>query len=159
QRFLLPRWQLATLRNLADRLVFDFDDAVFLRDSYSKKGLHHPRKLLRFAATVGAADAVVAGNGFLAQNADRFTPPQRVHVVPPCVDPDRYVPRSPDEESDGKTLVWVGSSSTLQGLEAIAPLLDELGRSISGLRLKVICDRFPTFRHLSVIACPWNAAR
>src|SRR5262249_60729986 len=46
-----------------------------------------------------------------------------------------------------------------QGLEAIAPLLDELGRSIPGLRLKVVCDRFPTFRHLSVIACPWNAAR
>src|SRR5262249_39323684 len=125
----------------------------------SRKGLHHPRKLRRFAATVGATDAVVAGNGFLAENAARFTASEHVHVVPTCVDPDRYVPRPPDEESDGKTLVWVGSSSTLQGLEAIAPLLDELGRSIPGLRLKVVCDRFPTFRHLSVIACPWNAAR
>jgi glycosyltransferase involved in cell wall biosynthesis len=159
QRFLLPGWQLALLRNQVDRLVFDFDDAVFLRDSYSKKGLHHPRKFRRFAATVRAADAVVAGNGFLAESAARFAGSGNVRVVPTCVDPARYVPRSPDPQSDGKTLVWVGSSSTLQGLEVIAPLLEELGRSIPGLRLKVVCDRFPTFRRLRVLACPWTAAR
>src|SRR6516165_5066950 len=60
QRFLLPAWQIAFLRGQADRLIFDFDDAVFLRDSYSRKGTHHPRRLRRFAATVQAADAVVA---------------------------------------------------------------------------------------------------
>lgn len=159
QRYLLPGWQLAFLRNQAERLVFDFDDAVFLRDSYSDKGLHHPRKMRRFVETVRAADAVVAGNGFLAANAARHCAADRVHVIPTCVDPARYVPRDPGEVSDGKTLVWIGSSSTLQGLEAIAPLLDRLGRSIPGLRLKVVCDRFPTFRHLSVLACPWNGSR
>jgi glycosyltransferase involved in cell wall biosynthesis len=46
----------------------------------------------------------------------------------------------------------------LQGLEAIGPLLEELGRSVLGLRLKVICDRFPTFEHLPVVPCPWSAA-
>ncbi|MGH9676894.1 MAG: glycosyltransferase family 4 protein, partial [Candidatus Acidiferrum sp.] len=39
QRRLLPPWQLALLRRSAARLVFDFDDAVFLRDSYSASGL------------------------------------------------------------------------------------------------------------------------
>ena len=156
QRFLLPRWQIAFLRKQVCRLIFDFDDAVFLRDSYSPKGLHHPRRLRRFAATVRAADAVVAGNGFLADAAVRHGG-RRVHFVPTCVDPACYVPRLPD--GDGKTLVWIGSSSTLQGLEAIAPLLDELGRAIPGLRLKVICDRFPSFKHLPVVACPWGGAR
>ena len=51
QRFLLPGWQLSFLRKQVERLVFDFDDAVFLRDSYSSKGLHHPRRLRRFGAT------------------------------------------------------------------------------------------------------------
>jgi glycosyltransferase involved in cell wall biosynthesis len=159
QRYLLPGWQFSFLRNQVDRLIFDFDDAVFLRDSYSAKGFHHPRRLRRFAATVQAADAVVAGNGFLAENAARFADGQPVCVIPTCVDPARYAPRSADEPSDGKTLTWIGSSSTLQGLEAIAPLLDELGRSIPGLRLKVVCDRFPTFRRLRVLPCPWNGAR
>jgi glycosyltransferase involved in cell wall biosynthesis len=157
QRFLLPGWQLAVLRRQVARLIFDLDDAVFLRDSYSRKSMHHPRRMRRFAATARAADAVVAGNSFLAAVAARHADVRRVHVIPTCVDPDRYVPRT--HEGDGKTLAWVGSSITLRGLEAINPLLEALGEAIPGLRLKVICDRFPTFRNLTVIPCPWNSAR
>ena len=38
QRKLLPRWMVALLRRRAKRLIFDFDDAVWLRDSYSRAG-------------------------------------------------------------------------------------------------------------------------
>ena len=71
-------------------LVFDFDDAVFLRDSYAAKGLHDRRRLRRFAATIRACDAVAAGNAFLARNAARWTSPGRIYVVPTCVDPALY---------------------------------------------------------------------
>ena len=60
QRKLLPLWQLGWLRRAARLLIFDFDDAVFLRDSYSAKGLHSATRLRRFGATVRAADAVIA---------------------------------------------------------------------------------------------------
>src|SRR5262249_46059491 len=126
QRRLLPGWQLALLRRQVRRLIFDFDDAVFLRDSYSDRGLHDSRRLRRLAATVSACDAVVAGNGFLAEQAARWAGVARVHVIPTCVDPFLYSPRRPDVPGDGRTLVWIGSSSTLQGLEAIAGLLEEL---------------------------------
>jgi glycosyltransferase involved in cell wall biosynthesis len=158
QRYLLPGWQLAQLRRHARHLVFDLDDAVFLRDSYSPRGLHHARKLCRFAATVRACDAIVAGNGFLAESAARWISANHrpdIHVIPTCVEPDRYCPRS-FHTTDGKTLVWIGSSSTLQGLQVIAPLLDGLGSAVPGLRLRVICDSFPTFAHLPVVPCPWN---
>lgn len=155
QRELLPGWQLATLRRSARHLIFDFDDAVFLRDSYSPKGQHHPRRLRRFAATVRACDAVIAGNRFLASQAKQHGA-AAVEVVPTCVDPWAYTPRS--QTGPGDTLVWIGSSSTLQGLERIAPLLDEIGSRLPGIRLKVICDRFPRFPHLPVIDCPWSAS-
>ncbi len=158
QRRLLPGWQLALLRRRARRLIFDFDDAVFLRDSYARKGLHDPRRLRRFAATVRACDAIVAGNRFLADQAARWAGAGRIALVPTCVDPCLYQPRRPDVPGDGRTLVWIGSSSTLQGLEAIAPLLEGLGRAIAGLRLAVICDRFPKLGCLEVVRCPWSAA-
>lgn len=158
QRQLLPAWQLALLRRQVRHLIFDFDDAVWLRDSYSAAGLHHPRKLRRFAATLRCCDAVLAGNGFLADEAARWAGLHRVHVIPTCVDPGKYTPGTASSVSDGKQLVWIGSSSTLQGLERIAPLLDDLGRTVPGLRLKVICDRFPRFRHLPVIECRWDGA-
>src|SRR5262245_55713246 len=62
QRLLLPAWQFSLLRRRARTLVFDFDDAVFLRDSYHSRGLDCPRKLRRFVRTLQAADVVVAGN-------------------------------------------------------------------------------------------------
>ncbi|MFO0843670.1 MAG: glycosyltransferase family 4 protein [Gemmataceae bacterium] len=155
QRQLLPAWQLAQLRAGAARLMFDFDDAVFLRDSYATEGLHDPRKLRRFVATMRACDAVIAGNAFLAEHATLYADPERVLVIPTCVDETRY-PVSEAKGGDGKELVWIGSSSTLQGIERVTPLLERLGEEIPGLRLKVICDRFPTFRHLRVVRVPWG---
>ncbi len=157
QRKLLPAWELTLLRRQAQHLIFDFDDAVFLRDSYAAKGLYDGRRLRRFANTVRACDAVVAGNAFLAENAARHTDSANVHVIPTCVNPALYPPAE-NKSSGPVDLVWVGSSSTLQGLEAVAPLLEELGASVPNLRLKLICDRFPCFQNLPVIACPWREA-
>lgn len=156
QRYLLPGWQLAVLRRYARRLVFDLDDAIFFRDSYAREGIHDPVKLRRFAATARACDAIVAGNGFLAEHAARHTDSDRVHVIPTCVDPALCSVDVPKDAPDGKTLVWVGSSSTLQGLEVAAPLLD--GLAAAGVRLKVICDRFPAFPNLPVVPCRWAEA-
>jgi glycosyltransferase involved in cell wall biosynthesis len=158
QRRLLPGWQLALLRRAAPLLLFDFDDAVFLRDSYSPRGLHSRSRLGRFAAMVRAADAVVAGNDFLRHAALRWAEPGRVHVVPTCVDPGRYPPAEHTRAGQGVQLVWIGSSSTLRGLEAVRPLLEEVGRRCPGLCLKLVCDRFLELRHLPVLARPWSEA-
>jgi glycosyltransferase involved in cell wall biosynthesis len=158
QRRLLPGWQLALLRRAARALLFDFDDAVFLRDSYSRRGLHSRTRLRRFAAVVRAADAVVAGNDFLRAAALRWAPPGRLHVVPTCVDTGRYPLAGHTRAGEGVQLVWIGSSSTLRGLEAVRPLLEQVGRRCPGLRLRLVCDRFLELRHLPVLARPWSEA-
>lgn len=156
QRRLLPGWQLARLRRAAGRLVFDLDDAVFLRDSYARRGLHDPRRLRRFAATVAACDAVAAGNSFLRAAAARWAGGNPVAVVPTCVDPQRYPLAAHVRGRGDAQLVWVGSSSTLRGLLEIEPLLEEMGRRIPGLQLKLVCDRFLRLSHLPVVPCPWS---
>ncbi|MFQ3592418.1 MAG: glycosyltransferase family 4 protein [Gemmataceae bacterium] len=154
QRCLLPIWQLTLLRRWVRLLLADVDDAVWLRDSYDRRGLHHPRKLQRFAALCRAADTVLAGNPFLAAQVERLG--GSPVVVPTCVDVQAYQPAPESPSRDGRTLVWVGSSSTLKGLERIADLLDDLAQAVPGLRLKVICDRFPQFRHLPIVPIPWS---
>jgi glycosyltransferase involved in cell wall biosynthesis len=156
QRRLLAAWQRTLLRRAARRLLFDFDDAVFLRDSYAARGLHDRRRLRRFAGMVRCADAVIAGNSFLAEQAERWIDARSIQVIPTCVDPQRY-PLERKKES-GLELVWVGSSSTLRGLQAIAPLLEDIGRQVPEARLKIICDRFLTLNHLPVLAVPWTEA-
>jgi glycosyltransferase involved in cell wall biosynthesis len=158
QRQLLPGLKYALLRRAARRLIFDFDDAVFLRDSYSAKGIHSRRRDSRFAATVAEADAVIAGNAFLREEAARWIDRRRIRVIPTCVDPDRYPSAEHARAGQGVELVWIGSSSTLNGLKAIRPLLDDIGQHVAGVRLKLICDRFFTLAHLPVIPCRWSDA-
>jgi glycosyltransferase involved in cell wall biosynthesis len=155
QRRLLAGWEVAFLRRQSRYLVFDFDDALFLRDSFSRRGLHDPRRLRRFVATVRACDAVAAGNTFLHAQAARWCP--AVHVIPTCVDPPRY-PLARHDRRGAVQLVWVGSSSTLCGLEAVRPLMEEVGRRVPGLQLKLVCDRFLQYHHLPVLPCPWSEA-
>jgi glycosyltransferase involved in cell wall biosynthesis len=156
QRRLLQRWQLFLLRRAARLLLFDFDDAVFLRDSYARPGLHSARRLRRFAAVAGACDGLVAGNAFLQEHAARFADLTRIHVVPTCVEPELYPLAQHVRTSAGVQLVWVGSASTLRGLEVIRPLLEKLGQTYAGLRLKLVCDRFLSLGHLRVLSCPWS---
>src|SRR5439155_6821650 len=146
------------LRRAARVLIFDFDDAIFLRDSYSPKGLHSLRRLQRFAATVESADKVVAGNAGLRDQAARWTAPERIEVMPACLDAAAYPLAEPGHGDEGVELVWIGSASTLQGLAAIQPVLERLGQHDPGLRLKLICDRFLTLRTLPVVRCRWSQA-
>ena len=195
QRRLLAGWQRTLLRRAARWLLFDFDDAMFLRDSYAARGLHDRRRLRRFAGMVRCADAVIAGNTFLAEAAAEWMDERSIQVIPTCVDPERYPLAEPMRSAVGQPrrlsrtgetpvpplawtgetpvpplawtgetpvppveLVWVGSSSTLRGLQAIAPLLEKIGRNVPGVRLKLLCDRFLTLRHLPVLPVPWTEA-
>lgn len=157
QRKLLPRVALGLLRRRVRRLIFDFDDAVWLRDSYSTKGFDDPRRRRRFSATVRACDLVVAGNEYLAAEARLWTDPNRVAVIPTCVDVAKY-PTAARSGSSILQLVWVGSSSTLRGLEQFAATLSAIGQAVPGTRLKLICDRFIEIPHLPVDRCEWNEA-
>lgn len=152
QRKLLSRVEVALLRRNARRLVFDFDDALWLRDSHSGKGFTSSKRARRFQAIVRAADAVVAGNSILAAEAG-----SRATVIPTCINLGSY-PVHSAKISAPIQLVWIGSSSTLKGLELQRELWDAVGTAIPGVRLKVICDRFPHFANLPVDAVPWNDA-
>ena len=157
QRRLLSAWQLRSLRRQARRLIFDFDDAVFLRDSYDRRGLHCPNRLQDFAAMVRAADAVVAGNDWLRDQALNWTGVERVHVIPTCVNPQLYpLADHHDAPTAPVRLAWIGSTSTLQGLERVQPVLERLGQSYPGLRLQLICDRTLSLQHVPVDFRPWS---
>ena len=140
----LPAWQLRILRRRRSHLVFDFDDAVLYRDSNDPRGRESRRRRRRFAAVMGLADTVVAGNDFLADCALRAgARVEDVHVIPTCVDPRRYpIARTSPPRARS---TWSGSASRARcsGLEQPAAIWGALAAAVPGLRLRVICDRFP----------------
>lgn len=159
QRKLLPSWQLAVLRARARYLAFDFDDAVLYRDSYDRRGPRAFWRGLRFSRTVRTVDAVIAGNDYLADCALRAgARAERVHVIPTCVEPDHYpiARRDPPGSAKALELVWIGSSSTLQGIEQARPIWERIARDLPGTKMRVICDRFPEDFPLPIERVVWN---
>lgn len=154
QRKLLPRWAISLLRRRVRKLIYDFDDALYLRDSYSAKGFDDPKRAARFRATVAACDLVIAGNATLAAEARKFAP-GRVAVIPTCVEVGKYA-LAAHTATDRVSLVWVGSSSTLKGLERFAATLRAIGEAVPSVRLKLICDRFAEFPPLPTERCVWS---
>jgi glycosyltransferase involved in cell wall biosynthesis len=157
QRKLLPGWQLTILRNRAARLIFDFDDAVLYRDSYDRRGPHHRRRAERFKRVVQVADAVIAGNEFLADCALKSgASPQQVRIIPTCIEANHARPAVLPARRSGIDLVWIGSSSTLAGLAQQRELWERIGREVPGSRLRMVCDHFLRFESMPVIDVPWS---
>lgn len=157
QRKLFPDWQLRVLRRRARRLIYDFDDSIFLRSSYNPRGQDCPKRFQQFRSMVQVADAVVAGNAFLRDQATALTDPAKVHLIPTCVDVGGY-PVARHESRNAATLVWIGSQSTLRGLERCRGLLDRVGAGVPGLKLRIICDRSLQLERLSTEFCAWSEA-
>ena len=86
QRKLFDPVFAALLRMISRRMVFDFDDAIFVKSS----GKPSARRMARFQRAAGKADLVLAGNGYLAAEARRFS--SNVETVPTCVPLAKYPP-------------------------------------------------------------------
>lgn len=158
QRKLLPAWRLQLVRRRVPWLIYDFDDAVFLRNSFHPRGHDSARRTRRFDNMLAQADVIVAGNDYLREQSLPVAEPRRIHVIPTCVDLRRY-PLADHRSGKGPVaLAWIGSDHAMQSLVHLVPVLENLGKTGSGLQLKVICGRSLPLNHLRVHFVPWCEA-
>ena len=158
QRKLLPQWQLSALRRLTKHLIYDVDDALFHRDSYSPKGARSRIRLARFRATVRAADAVITGNDYLREYSAAHADPRRVYVVPTCVQPTWYRPATHQRSGSAVRLTWIGQRSMLPSLDCLRPQFAAVARHLPNLELRLISDAAPVLPGLRVELRPWSSA-
>jgi glycosyltransferase involved in cell wall biosynthesis len=140
-------------------IVFDFDDAIFLRNvSEANRIVSFLKNTSRVAEIIGFSRHVMAGNSFLGDYARRFS--ANVTIVPTTVDTTRFRPRA-DRDTippDGPVVGWIGSPTTYHYVEEIAPLLKELAlrhrftMKISGAGTPVHFDG------VRVVDVPWSMA-
>jgi glycosyltransferase involved in cell wall biosynthesis len=143
------------LRRRARRLAFDFDDALPFRDS--RRGATRSKtRRRRFLGIVQAADAVYAGNRFLAALA---TEAGRDPLVLPTTVDVREGAIDPEPEGELTTIGWIGSRATLPYLEERAIVLSALVASGRRFRLRVIADAEPVFPPgIPFETVPWDPA-
>lgn len=136
-------------------IVFDFDDAVFVRYVSPVNGylswLKFPGKT---AAISRWASHVMAGNEYLASYARRVS--RQVTVVPTTIDTSKYrvTTRTPTVPP---VIGWSGSYSTVQHLDELSRVLPELARR-EPFRLRVIGAPAYRLAGVDVESLPWRSA-
>ena len=123
----------AALLSRAARGVYDFDDALYNDEASWTRLIWSKSKV--WTRSVEAADVVIAGSDELADAASSHS--DNVVVIPSCVEPNRYVPKSSYELHNGPRAVWIGSPATEPFLAALAEPLLSLHKHF-GLRVTVI---------------------
>ncbi len=150
--FSLPDWKV--LRKTARKVVFDFDDAVMLKDPSAGGNPESRRRLKRFERTVREADSVICGNSYLKGWAERYR--KGVEVIPTPVDTKRYTPKTSYQKAEHITIGWIGSASTLVYMENMLSIWDEIGSRFPGIRLKIVADRFFDCNRIVVVKKHWT---
>ena len=141
---------LFLLRRFSHRLVFDFDDAIFLRSNGEPSKL----RMKRFQHMMHVCDQVWAGNTYLADMARRLN--NNVDTLPTSIKPEKYsiTTNQPSENID---LVWIGSSSTRKYLVDLLPTLELLSEKNSHCRLKIIADFDLETTSIKTLPIQWGA--
>ncbi|MBI5625205.1 MAG: glycosyltransferase family 4 protein [Elusimicrobia bacterium] len=139
QRTTLP-FRLERLLRLANpRIIFDFDDSIFMADPESNflgpiddlKAWVKPRE---FRNAVSASRMAIAGNEFLRRHVEGFC--KQVRVMEESVDARRYTVKVKEPEQY-VTIGWIGSPSTSGHLKLLEPVLRRLA-GIRPIRLKLV---------------------
>lgn len=157
QRVSFPFGLNRLLRLVNPRIVFDFDDSIFMADPHSPdagvlQDLKGRWKARTFDSALRNAALVIAGNSYLGKVAERRAP--RVAVLTEAIDTVRYSPRTWPEAPAGPVIVgWIGSPSTARYLDILSDALRTLA-SLCDVRLRLVGADF-TVPGVQTESVPW----
>jgi glycosyltransferase involved in cell wall biosynthesis len=137
------------------RLVYDFDDAIWLPYvSPSNRYLSYLKMPGKTRSLCRLATAVTVGNETLAEFARRYN--RRVSVVPSTVSLREYRPRPPSLDGATPVIGWTGSHSSAQYLRLIEGPLRALGAR-RRFRFRIVGLEGYRIDGLEVDCRPWRA--
>ena len=150
-------WIIAKVFRL--RLIYDFDDAIWLPNtSDSNKLVAKLKSNHKIAKIIGWSYKVSCGNSYLAQFAKTYHPnEQGVVLNPTTIDLSRHNPTKVHHKGPLK-IGWTGSHSTLQYLDILEPVLNELCQKVP-FTFVVIADQNPELTGANYKYISWDKHR
>lgn len=105
--------------------LVDYDDAIFHNYDKSKNPLIRRLFPGKIDVVMRNAEIVVTGNEYLSSRAQEAGA-SNIEMIPTVIDLDRYPYAPPEMANEPFTIGWIGSPSTAEYVEAIAPALKEV---------------------------------
>ena len=140
---------------LGKKIVFDFDDAIFLPNT-SKENIYIDRlkSPKKTAKIIEMSRLVIAGNSYLKDFASRHN--NNVMIIPSSLDTDKYRPIVRNCPREVVIIGWIGSVTTQEFLLDIEDALAEVSRRHKNVRFKVIGGEFRSSTTASVENKKWS---
>lgn len=151
-------WLLAKV--LRKRLIYDFDDAIWLANTSDNNQLAARLKWHQKVASICRwATINSCGNDYLAAYARQFNP--HAVVNPTTIDTEHLHNQVRDQTAPGPLVIgWTGTHSTLKYLHPLVPVLAQLEAEGLEFEFRVISNQPPDFEQplRSLRYLPWRKA-
>ena len=141
------------------KIIYDFDDAIWLPNTSDENKVISALKWhSKVKAICRWSHVISCGNTYLCDYASQYNP--RVVLNPTTIDTNKL--HNPGlhpslHNSDGITLGWTGSHSTLKYLEGILPVVKMLEQEFpEQFKFVVVADKRQSFSLASLHFIPWN---
>ena len=146
-------FELALMKKLNPRIIFDMDDAVMFHELEHHQPLTG-KNFKKFIRTINHCAAVVAGNQFLAKFAEPNC--KRVYVLPTPIDTSRYAVKDYSQPSDQVIIGWLGVSGNLHYLKRLHPVFQKLCTEFPNVHLKIVSNEFIDMEGVRIIKEKWS---
>lgn len=151
-----PIFEWMISRVFRKKIIYDFDDAIWLADQTHENPIW---KMLKWRRKIGSicnwSFKVSAGNNYLADYARTHC--EQVVLFPTVVDTAIHSSpgQKPKAKSQKPTIGWTGSHSTLFYLDSLLPVLQELEKTCD-FNFLVIANQNPHLPLKNFQFIPWN---
>jgi len=139
-----------------NKIIFDFDDAIWLNDtSEGNANLNWLKKPSKTSSIIKIADLILAGNKYLADYAKQYNP--RVEIMPTTINTDYHIKQNINITKEKICIGWTGTSTTLKHFETIVPTLKKIYRKYKNqIYFKIIVDFPYSLPELNISATKWT---
>ena len=134
-RILLPKGVFALLKLFSRRMVFDFDDAIYLADKWNKSLLPKNKFFERFQYALKRSNHIIVSNNILKEITAKINP--SVTILPTAVDTDKLAPNS-KRDRNRVVIGWIGSPETSQYLGVLKESLELLAGKFPSMAVHCI---------------------
>jgi glycosyltransferase involved in cell wall biosynthesis len=142
-----PAFEWLIAKVFQKKIIYDFDDAIWLTDKKSEGALE---RMLRWRSKVAStckwAYKVSCGNDYLCHYARQFN--KNVVLNPTTIDTTYHKPIQ-KTYSDEIIVGWTGSHSTVKYLEDIIPAITAVEKKFPNMKFMVISDGTTSFNQIT----------
>jgi len=144
------------LKLTGKKIIFDFDDAIWMQQPNVKRSLHFLKKPSKTKDIIRMSDVVLAGNTFLYDYAIQFNP--NVIAFPTVVDTDYFKKRAvSDKKRDSICIGWSGSHTTINHFKYLEKVLLRLKEKYhEKINIIVFGDAEYEHKQLGVKGIAWS---